>query len=83
MKKINFFSIFKVIIMYSDIVNDLTVALFSCRILNIYTSDEKLIIGIGGVPKEDVEFNAFGIVIQYVGKKVWYSFDDIKKIEVY
>lgn len=69
--------------MYSEIINDLTVVLFSCRILNIYTSDEKIIIGIGGIPKENVEFNAFGIIIKDVGKTIWYSFNDIKKIEVY
>ena len=69
--------------MHANIVNDLTIALFSCRILNIYTSDEKIIIGAGGMPKENIEFNSFGVVVKDIGREKWYSFYDIKKIEVY
>lgn len=69
--------------MYSELINDLTIELYSCKILNIYTSDKKIIIGVGGIPKENVEFNSFGIIIKEAGRNVWYSYNDIKKIEVY
>lgn len=69
--------------MNEDVINDLMVALIDCKIVNIYTSDEKVIIGIGGTPPENVEFNSFGVIIKDINKDIWYSFNDIRKIEVY
>ena len=69
--------------MNQEIINDLSIEIFSRKIVIIYTSDEKIIIGIGGISKENIEFNSFGIVVKKTGKDIWYSFNDIKKIEVY
>ena len=69
--------------MNEDVINDLMTALITCQILNIYTSDEKIIIGVGGIPPENIEFNSFGVIIKDINKKTWYSFNHIKKIEVY
>ena len=69
--------------MNEDVINDLMTALITCQILNIYTSDEKIIIGAGGISPENIEFNSFGVIIKNINKSTWYSFNDIKKIEVY
>lgn len=70
--------------MYTELINSLMIELLTCNIMNIYTSDDvKITIGISGISKDQIEFKSFGIVINEPGKKVWYSYSNIHKIEVY
>lgn len=70
--------------MYTELINDLMLELLTCKIMNIYTSDNvKISIGISGIPKDQIEFKSFGIVVNETGRKVWYFYSNIHKIEVY
>ncbi|MBR3208749.1 MAG: hypothetical protein IKF82_00615 [Bacilli bacterium] len=69
--------------MYSEFQENLMYALLSYKIINIYTIDEKIVIGDAGVSKDDVVIRPFGFYIKSFNAAKWYSFLHIKKIEVY
>lgn len=70
--------------MYSEFKNNMMAAVLTHHIVNIYMdSDEKIVIGVGGVHKTDIRFQPFGFYIKTISASVWYSYAHIVKIEVY
>ena len=69
--------------MYDDFISEMTFNLLECNIMNIYTSDEKVVIGLGGVNKDCVEFKSIGVAIKIDTHITWYPYASIQKIEVY
>ena len=69
--------------MYSEFISDMSFNLLECKIMNIHTIDEKIVIGLGGIDKGDIEFKSLGIVIKNETHSTWYPYSSIKKIEVY
>ena len=69
--------------MYSEFVSDMTFNLLECNIMNIYALNEKVVIGLGGIDKDCVEFKSMGISIKSDTHIIWYPYSSISKIEVY
>ena len=69
--------------MYSELISDMTFNLLECNIMNIYTLDKKIVIGLWGMEKDCIEFKSMGIVIKSDTHTVWYPYSSIDKIEVY
>ena len=69
--------------MYSEFISDMTFNLLECKIMNIYVLHEKIVIGLGGIEKDCVEFKSMGISIKSETHITWYPYSSIDKIEVY
>ena len=69
--------------MYSDFASNMAFNLLECKIMNIYTFDKKIVIGIGVINKDCIEFESMGILVKGDTHLTWYPYSSIKKIEVY
>lgn len=70
--------------MYNDFKTNLMLAVLSYTIINVYMTDgEKVVIGDGGTTKDLVSFRPFGFYIKGQNLAKWYSYGNIKKIEVF
>ena len=69
--------------MYSELISDITFKLLECNIMNIYTLNEKVVVGLGGIEKDCVEFKSMGMLIKGDTHTTWYPYFSIYKIEVY
>lgn len=69
--------------MYNEVISDMSFNLLECDIMNIYTLNEKIVIGLGGIKKDCIEFKSMGIMIKSDTHITWYPYSSISKIEVY
>lgn len=70
--------------MYNEFKTNLMLAILSYMIINIYMIDgEKIVIGDGGIAKDFVSFRPFGFYVKGQNLAKWYSYANIKKIEVF